>query len=155
MQRGRARGQLPAVDHARQPRRRGAEKDVLRDRELWNQVELLVNHANAELQRVTRPGDLYLAAADANLAAILAIGTAQDLHQRRFAGAVLAKQHVHFAGVERQVDAGQRHDAREGLPDPPHLEDRARSGHGTGISSGAPGLIGALPVQWTRPGVGW
>ena len=58
-----------------------------------------------------------------DFACVLAIRAAQDLHQRRFAGAVFAEQDVDFAGVERQVDAVERDDAGKRFPDAAHLED--------------------------------
>jgi hypothetical protein len=46
----------------------------------------------------------------------------QDLHQRRLAGAVLADQRVHLAGLEVEVDARQRGDLAEALVDAGHLQ---------------------------------
>ena len=73
-------------------------------------------------------------AVDADLAGVLAVGAAEDLHQRRLAGAVLAEQHVHFAGVQRQIDAVERDDAGKGLADAAHLEHRrgCAGAHGIG-----------------------
>ena len=105
--------ELPPVDHAGHARRRGAEKDVLGHRQVRNEIQLLVDDANAERQRVARAVDVDRLAAHADLAAVLAIRAAENLHQRGLAGAVLAEQHVHFAGVQRQIDAVERDDARK------------------------------------------
>jgi hypothetical protein len=50
-----------------------------------------------------------------------------DLHQRRFAGAVFADEAVDFARTEREIDIAQRVNAAEGLRDAAHLEKRRAS----------------------------
>lgn len=97
---------LLAVDDSGQERRRGAKENVFGDRQLWNEIELLIDDADPELERVARARDVHGLAADANLAAVFPIGAAENLHQRRLPGAVLAEQHVHFAAVQRDIDAG-------------------------------------------------
>ena len=105
--------QRAPVDDARPARRRRAEEDVLRHRQVRDEVELLVDDADAERERVARAVDRRRLAVEPDLAGVLAIRAAENLHQRRLAGAVLAEQHVHVAGVERQIDAVERDDARE------------------------------------------
>ena len=147
-------GQRAPIDEARASRWRLAKKDVLGYRQLWNQVELLIDHPDAERQRIARALDIHSVAVDSNLAAVFAVRTAEDLHQRRFAGSVLAEQHVHFAGVQRQVDAVERDDAGKCLADPGHLEHWSRA-HRTGISSGGPpGVSDAAPSHCRTDGPG-
>ena len=74
--------------------------------------------------RVARAADLHRPAVDPNVAGVLAVCAAEDLHQRRLPGAVFAEQHVDVARLQRQVDAVERDDAGERLADAPHLEDR-------------------------------
>jgi hypothetical protein len=50
-------------------------------------------------------------------------GAHQDLHERAFAGAVLAHQGVGFAGEDAQVDAFEGAHAGETLGDPAHLQE--------------------------------
>ena len=50
-----------------------------------------------------------------------------DLDQRRLAGAILADEAMHLAGLERQVDVAQRMHAPEELRDVLKLEE---GGHG-------------------------
>ena len=133
-QRRRQAREFPAVDDSGQPCRRDAEENVLGDRQLGNEIELLVDHADAELERVARAGDLHRLIANADLAAVLPIGAAENLHQRRLPGAVLAEQHVHFAAAEREIDAGQSDDTRKRFPDAAHLEDRLIDYHGSPIT---------------------
>ena len=59
-----------------------------------------------------------------DLAGVGLVEPEHDVHQRALAGPVLAEEAVHLALVEREVDVLVRDDAREGLGDPPDLEDR-------------------------------
>src|SRR5690606_2036723 len=62
-----------------------------------------------------------------------------DLHERRLAGAVLAQQGVHLAGVEVEVDPLQRLEGAEALGDVPHLQQgRGRRARRRGVAHGAP-----------------
>ena len=89
-----------------------------------DEIQLLVDNADAARQRVARALDVGERAVHANLAGVLAVGAAQDLNERGLAGAVLAEQHVHFAGAQRQLHAVERYDTRKTLPDATHLKDR-------------------------------
>ncbi len=154
-QRRRARVERSPVDDAGHPRRRRPEKNIFGDRELRNEVQLLIDDADAERERVARAADLHRLAMDDDLARVLAIRAAEDLHQRRLPGAVLAEEHVHVAGLERQVDAVERDDARERLADPPHLEDRCGGRHRIGRSNGGPpAVIVAAPSHCSSEGPG-
>src|SRR4051794_36167222 len=51
---------------------------------------------------------------------------AQDAHQGRLAGTVLADQAVDLAAAALEVAPAQRVDAVEGAPDPAHGEERRR-----------------------------
>jgi hypothetical protein len=59
-----------------------------------------------------------------DLARIGRLRSGQDLHQRRFSGAVLADERVHFAGFDIERDAVERTDAGERLHDPRHAQER-------------------------------
>src|SRR4051795_11547334 len=64
-------------------------------------------------------------AVDADFAAgIGPVGARQNLHQRRFAGAVLAHQGMDLAGINREIHVAQRLDAEERLRNPTHFENR-------------------------------
>ena len=53
------------------------------------------------------------------------VNPGHDLHQRAFAGTVFARQHMHFAARQLQIDPVQRLDARKGLGDPVHFQKKA------------------------------
>ena len=96
-------------------------------------------------------------AVDADLARVFTVGAAEDLHQRRLAGAVLAEQHVHVAGVQRQIDFVERQHAGERLADAAHLEHRRRPAcaHGMLTSNGAPpASIDAVACSLSTDGPG-
>ena len=58
--------------------------------------------------RVVRARQAALAAADRHPAFVGPDGAAEDAHQRRFAGAVLADQRMDFAGQHLEIDAIER-----------------------------------------------
>ena len=95
------RMQTLPVDQSGKRRRRRAEKDVFGSRELRNEVQLLVDHADAQRERITRRVHLHRTAVNDDGPGILAIGAAENLHQRRLPGAVFTEQHMDFAGVQR------------------------------------------------------
>ena len=78
-----------------------AKEDVLRDRQERHQGEFLVDDDDAELLAVGDALEAALLALVIDLARIGAvrIDAAQNLHQRRLAGAVLADQRVDLAGT--------------------------------------------------------
>jgi hypothetical protein len=89
---------------------------------------------DAELLAVGDALEAALLALVMDLAGIGAvrIDAAQNLHQRRLAGAVLTDQRVNLTGLDGDVDVVERLHARERLGDPSHLKDRIhRSTSGT------------------------
>lgn len=85
--------------------RYSAQKHRFRDGKVRDQVQLLVDNADAggfdgcriaEGQRVTVEG---------GAAAVGLIDTGEDLDQRRFTGAVLANQAMNLPGLRRRVTA--------------------------------------------------
>ena len=83
-------GELPFV----------AEIDVLADRQVGEQRLLLEHHADALAVGIGRVGETGRPAGHQDLAGIGLIDAAQDLHQRRLAGAVLADQADDLAGPD-------------------------------------------------------
>ena len=73
------------------PPRLAPDEDVLGDREVAHQVQLLVDDADPHVLRGARGVDLHLGALDADRAGVGAVDPGQDLHQRGLAGAVLAR----------------------------------------------------------------
>ena len=79
-----------------------AEDQVLRDGEALDEPEVLMNHADARVDRVARRAEADRRAVQADLAFVGAIEPAHDVRQRRLARAVLAEQRVHLAGRPRR-----------------------------------------------------
>ena len=63
-------------------------------------------------------------AVDEDVARVRLLDAPDDLHQGRLAGAVLAEQRDHLAGVHVEADASQRVHARKPLVDVPKLKNR-------------------------------
>jgi len=103
-----------AVDEPAPPRLT-AEEDVLRDGALGQQVELLEHGGESGPRRLHRVGEVHVLPAERDRAGVAFVDAREDLHERRLAGAVLADQPVHLAGVERESDAVQHGDAEERL----------------------------------------
>ena len=89
-------------DAQQAPHRQIAERQVLGDRQRRNQAQLLRNGDDAGRDRVMRAGEAARAAVDRDLAAIRPMHAAEDAHQRRLAGAVLADQRVDLARHRRR-----------------------------------------------------
>ncbi len=115
---------LRAIDEPqRSPTGRFApEQDVAGDVEIVEEVELLVDERDPEGRRRGHAADRHRRAVDQQLARVGLFDPADDLHQRRLAGAVLAEQRHDLAGVHLERDAAQGVDARESLLDPPELQ---------------------------------
>ena len=100
-----------AVDRARDPARKlAAEEDILGDVQVGNERELLEDDGDPEPAGVGGRRDAHRLAFEQELAAVGMVGAVQRLDQRRFARAVLAEQHVHFA---RRGSPATRRPARE------------------------------------------
>ena len=90
-------------------------------------------------------------AVDEDLAGVALVGAGQDLDQRRLAGAVVAEQAHHLAGIE--IDAGMVDglDAAEGDRDVAHLDQRgAAVRRGPVAGAGFLGVHACLPYFTRR-----
>jgi len=103
-----------------------AEEDVLGHGELGEEQQLLIDGRDAAFGRLARGDGLQLGVADADRAAVGRVDAGDDLDQRRLAGAVLAEQRMHLAGVHVEVDVAQHPDAGEGLRDAAERQRPAR-----------------------------
>ena len=104
-----------------------AEEDVFGDGEQRHQRQFLVDDDDAGLLAVRDAGEAPFLPLEPDLAGVGAVGidAAQNLHQRRFAGPVLAHQRMDLAAFHTQIDVLKRVDARKRLGDPPHFKDRS------------------------------
>ena len=103
--------------------RLAAQVDVLGHREMGRQLQLLVDHADAEVAAGARVGHLDLLALDLDGAGVLLVDAGEDLHQRRLAGTVLADQRVDLSGAQLEPGVLQRLHAGEGLVDALHPDE--------------------------------
>jgi hypothetical protein len=101
-----------------------AEQDVVERAEGLDEHEVLMHHADAQRNRVFRVVDAHGQAIDPDAAAVGAVKTIQHRHQRALAGAVLADDAVHRAGVDRQIDITIRLHRTEALVDAVHRHGR-------------------------------
>ncbi len=118
-------------------------EDVLGDRQIAEQVELLEHDADAARHRVARRGERHLLAVEQDPAVRRLLDAGDDLHQRRLAGAVLADQHVDRAAPDLEVRALHGDRAGIDLRDVLQLEDHVVGGvrHGAGPNSACAGVI--------------
>ena len=100
----------------------GTEDDVLDNREILDQHEVLMDHADADGDGVVRRVDRHRLAADPDLAAVGLVEAVEDRHQRRFAGAVLADDAVDRAALDFQMDVTVGMDRAEALVDADKLD---------------------------------
>ena len=124
-------GAVPADDAVRG--RLVAEEDVLGDRQLGDQGELLVDDhdpGGLALPDVLELDDLSLED-DVAVIGPVRVDAAEHLHQRRLAGAVLPADRVDVAAVDGEADVAERLNARELLGDGAHLQDRLAHVHGS------------------------
>ena len=108
----RLRIHLGPANHAVRSHRLAPEKDVLRDIEIRNDRQLLMDHGDAIAQGVPRRSEMDFLAVDEETTGVRLIHSAQDVHERRLAGAIVADDCVDRPRLDRQVDAPQRSDHR-------------------------------------------
>ncbi len=92
-----------------------AEKDILGDRQLGDDLGLLVDHADAGRVRLRRAAEAHGRPVDEDAAAVRLEDAFEQPHQRRLAGAVLADQRQDLAGPDLEADALERLDDAEAL----------------------------------------
>ena len=109
----------PLIAHQR---RKPAEREVLRDGEVGNQVQLLVDHHDALPLRFGDAVEAERAALGQDGARVRGQRSAEHLHQRGLAGPVLADQRMDLPGFQREVDALKGRYSAEALLDAAHLQ---------------------------------
>ena len=97
------------------------EHDVLGGGEHVYQLEVLVDHADAQVKGVLGRADHDLFSVDGDGAFVREIDTRQHVHQCRFAAAVFAQQRQDLAPVDVQPDPVVGQHRAEALGDIPHL----------------------------------
>src|SRR3989449_507742 len=97
-----------------QPPALAPQQHVLERAEIGDELDVLVDHADAVTERVARRRDGGENAVDRDPAAIGAVEPAQHVHERGLARAVLAEQPVDLTARGGEIHTGQGH----GLPEP-------------------------------------
>ena len=103
---------------------RVGEEDVLERVERAHQLEVLVHHADAVGLGVERPADRHALAVHPDVALVRRVEAGGDVHQRGFAGAVLAEEGMHLAGEDGEIRRRKRHEAVERFRDSSEFEGR-------------------------------
>ena len=99
-----------------------AKVDILRDRQIREELELLMDHGDAVLERGDRRGDMDSFAVSQDLAAVHRQSAGQDVHQRGFTGAILADECMNLALLQAEVHMIQRMGAGELFVDLLHFQ---------------------------------
>ena len=115
-----------ALQHHPEARRLPAEKQVLRHREIGQQVHLLIDGRDTNIERGLGRARGDIDAAEPNDPRIARKYAGDHLDQGGFSGAVLAKQCVNLAGAEREIDTLQRLQRAKALADPTELQKSRR-----------------------------
>ena len=99
-----------------------AEHDVLRGAQHVDELEMLVDHADAEVEGVLRRADHHVPAVDGDRALVGEVNAGEHIHQRGLAAAVLAEQRQDLAAIDVKPDLVVGHDPAEALGDVAHLD---------------------------------
>ena len=98
------------------------QNDVVQNGEAFHQLEVLVDHADAQGIGVVGVADLDLLAVLQDLALFGLVQAKQHAHQGAFAGTVLAQQGVNFTSAQLEGNIIVRLDSREFLGNMEHLD---------------------------------
>ncbi len=114
---------LVEVDHAT-PGRLPAKHDVLGHRERLHQHEVLVDHADAQVDRLPGPPYPHRGPVDEYLARVGSEQAVDDVHESGLARAVLAEQGHDLTRLKNERDVVVGDDAREDLRHAAQFENR-------------------------------
>src|SRR5215212_1067601 len=99
------------------------EEHVLGDGEALDEAVMLVDHADACLERVARGAEAARSPIDEEAAGIGPIEPGDDRAERRLAGSVLAEQCMYLPSAEVECDVVVGGNAEERLRDPHRLDE--------------------------------
>jgi hypothetical protein len=77
-----------------------ANKNILRDVQVWKEAEFLVNGCDPRLTRFARIVEMHSFTIQKNLAMIRLMNAGNHFDKRGFSGTVLPQQRVHFATLQ-------------------------------------------------------
>ena len=98
-----------------------SEDDILSDCKVFDEHEMLMDHADAVADRDGRIFDVDLFAVQVDFTAVLAVESVQNVHQRRFARAVFAEDRVNGSLFYIQLYVIEGPAGAEGLRNIVHL----------------------------------
>ena len=98
------------------------ERDVFSGSEDVDQLEVLVDHADAVAVGIARGADDDLLAVDEDLSLVGEVNAREHVHERGFAAAVFAEQRQDLAPVDIEPDAVIGDDGAEALGDVAHFD---------------------------------
>jgi hypothetical protein len=146
-----------------EPTRLATQRQILRNRHGRDEIDFLIDRADAERAGFARAADLDLAAIETDHALVARERAGHDLDQRRLARAILAHERMDFAGLDAEIDAVQRPNAGEGLRHARHLYSCSggfaqprplrldKCSGGAGVDSPLPTML-APPCSKQKPG---
>src|SRR5262249_16632786 len=100
-----------------------AEKDVRRHVEIIGEREVLINRLDAFAARIDRCREMNRLAHEQDFSRIGLMYPRDAFDKRRFAGAIVAEQRHHLAGLNIPAHALHRGEAAEALREIAHRED--------------------------------
>ena len=106
-----------------------AEDDVVKHRHCLDKHEVLVHHANAELDRLAGRIDADLLPIEENLALGRLVEADENVHERRFARAVFSKEGVYLTFCDREIDVLIGIEIAEPFADVLHAKQLFQSSH--------------------------
>ncbi len=122
----------PAIQQSQRPGpvRLASEEDVAGNVERVDDLELLVDDADAEAGGIGRAVHHDRRTVDGDVARVRPMDPGQDLHQRRLAGAILPDEPDDLSGGDVEVDAIESDHAGKSLGDSPTsaVKERPSSG---------------------------
>src|SRR5262249_28856466 len=101
-----------------------ADEDVLFDRQVGEEVELLIDDADPETLRLVRGGQRDRLTVQHDLPLVRRVDTGEDFHEGRLARPVFADERHTFTGIDLEADRLQCLDTGEMLADPVHAQER-------------------------------
>ena len=138
--------QRAAVDAAQRAERVAAHHHVLRDGQVGEERRLLVDHRDARVAGVGGAVEGDRLAVDQHVAVVGALHAGEHPHDRRLAGAVLARQRADLAGAQRDRDVPRGAHRAVGLARALEGDDRCRL-----VSCRLLVDLRLLPLETTEP----
>ena len=134
--------QLPPVDGTAPGEWIAAEENVLRSAQVGSKVELLVDGADALLDRVLGLPERHRVTQVQHRPGVRTYRAGQDLDQRRFPSAVFAHQGVYLSLLDPEGDLLKGSNAGKAFRDTVELKNRHQALAGTPLGVPAPTFTG-------------